>query len=195
MSFVLEKACVDNPGPNSEYDVNDLYVMARDHMGEIQANPIQNVDGLDPGFVSSFWVYPLAEAHSYVFRLGDLLCPALIAAHFSILGFVHFRKAMENVNKPEVAAPDFRKASEWYIEAAGHYPVDDEKHIRGHLRMPPYSEYIIIDLVYRFSRHRDPVIVAMWDEARGIYAFGEACQVGCTTGEGDMGVFAAFRPA
>lgn len=38
---------------------------------------------------------------------------------------------MNNTDKPEAAAQDFRKASEWYIEASERYPVDDEKHIRA----------------------------------------------------------------
>ena len=44
-------------------ELEQIAALARELIAEEQAPPTGDVD---PGFVSSFWVYPVADAHVYV---------------------------------------------------------------------------------------------------------------------------------
>lgn len=106
------KAYTNSLGPDSDYDLDDLYEMTRDYIKEVQADPPKfRRDEMDPGFLSSFWLYPQAEG-------------------FSILGFVHMRKGLDAVErKDDKAAEEFTQAAKWYSQAGQSYPQDDEKHV------------------------------------------------------------------
>ncbi|KAI0323069.1 hypothetical protein OF83DRAFT_1048116 [Amylostereum chailletii] len=109
-SFI--EAYMQAPGPDSEYNLDDLYEMARDYIQDAQSSIPSEANPppypLDPGTVLSYWMYPIAEGHS-------------------VLAFVHFRKAMETTDENEMNI-QFEKAARMYVAAAEGFPVDDEKH-------------------------------------------------------------------
>jgi hypothetical protein len=53
-------------GDDSGYTLEDIAQMARDLKAETEASGRPPSTDLDPGFYASFWIYPIAEALSYV---------------------------------------------------------------------------------------------------------------------------------
>jgi len=66
-------------------------------------------ESYDPGFISSFYIYPAARA-------------------ISMKGYYHAQMAPRCYPDTEAAKDHLRKSGNFYIEAASMYPEDDENH-------------------------------------------------------------------
>lgn len=57
------QAYATEPGPNAKHTLEDLLLEADYILGDLEANPLRFAPGelVDPGFVSSFSVYPKAQ--------------------------------------------------------------------------------------------------------------------------------------
>jgi len=100
-------------GDDCGYTLDDVAQMARDLKAETEASERSPDCAIDPGFYASFWIYPVAEALSY-------------------LGWYHMQVGLRCVDKKKdldpAAAADFLKAAQYYIQAAEKHPIDDEQH-------------------------------------------------------------------
>ncbi|KAJ6520221.1 hypothetical protein C8R45DRAFT_954334 [Mycena sanguinolenta] len=95
------------------YSLDDIAGMARDHKTETEVSePTPDCAG-DSGFYASFWIYPIAEALSF-------------------LGWYHMQLGLRCIDAEEdldpEAAVDFSKSAQYYIQAAEKFPADDEEH-------------------------------------------------------------------
>ncbi|KAH0591282.1 hypothetical protein H2248_001372 [Termitomyces sp. 'cryptogamus'] len=84
-------------------DLEQIATLARELIAEEQALPTGNVD---PGFASSFWVYPVADAHVN-------------------LGWYYMRKAQASPDEKEATVLCSISATH-YLKGANLYPPDDE---------------------------------------------------------------------
>ncbi|KAG6820655.1 hypothetical protein H0H93_013506 [Arthromyces matolae] len=91
---------------NGKCDLEDIASLAREIIDE-KAEPATGE--VDPGFISSFWVYPLAEAHV-------------------MLGWYYLRKAAAASNVDE-GIDLCKEAALQYLKGANLLPRDDEKHV------------------------------------------------------------------
>ncbi|KAJ7651523.1 hypothetical protein DFH06DRAFT_545632 [Mycena polygramma] len=100
-------------GDNSGYTLKDIAQMARDLKAETEASVRSPDCDHDPGFYASFWIYPIGEA-------------------LSVLGWCHMQLGFRTMDVKKgfhpLAAKDFSKSSEYYIQAAEKHPIDDEQH-------------------------------------------------------------------
>ncbi|KIJ67012.1 hypothetical protein HYDPIDRAFT_26421 [Hydnomerulius pinastri MD-312] len=104
-----DEAYATDPGLNSKYPLEALFEEATDLLKETTDNPRSPSDpSVDPGFISSFYIYPAGEAHA-------------------MIGFYHAEMGKYGDSPPEVFE-HFVRAGEEYGEAALKYPPDDEKH-------------------------------------------------------------------
>ncbi|KAG1724346.1 hypothetical protein EDB19DRAFT_1858604 [Suillus lakei] len=99
-----------DPGLNSKYPLEHLKEEAEDLLKEIEIGSSQNPrkEQVDPGAVSSFYIYPAGIAHS-------------------MIGFYHVQTALYD-NDPLTCMFSFMRGAQAYMKAAGKYPEDDELH-------------------------------------------------------------------
>lgn len=102
-------AYTDDPGLNSKFPLEQLKEEAEDLVKETEI-AVRTRDGepVDPGFISSFTVYPNGLAHA-------------------ILGFYHVQSARYASN-PMERMFSFVAAAGEYTQASNRYPEDDELH-------------------------------------------------------------------
>ncbi|KAI0793345.1 hypothetical protein C8Q75DRAFT_804170 [Abortiporus biennis] len=106
------EAYADNPGPSSKFPPKLLRDEAQNFLREFEdIAPPPGV--VDPGFCSSFYVYPKGQAH------------ALIAYANAQMA----RIAASKKEEEEIVIDYFNKAAQGYLEAASFYPQDDEQHV------------------------------------------------------------------
>jgi len=107
--------------------LEDLLEEADDILREMQANP-QPPGEYDTGFVSPFNIYPAALAISFVPRSLLNVIETKLFRIFRMKGYCHSR--MAPLCRPDVdaAIDHYRKAGNFYVEAASIYPEDDENH-------------------------------------------------------------------
>jgi len=106
----LMQAYAQDPGPDSKYPLEDLLEEADDILREMREDPRPTGgDPHDPGFISSFYVYPAAHATS-------------------MKAYYHAQMAPQCHPDTDAATEHLRKSGNYYIEAADMYPEDDEKH-------------------------------------------------------------------
>lgn len=101
-------AYVTDPGPNSKFPLEHLKEEAEDLLKEIEIaakNPSK--EEADPGFVSSYCIYPAATA-------------------YSMIGFYHAQTARHS--DEVLACLSFANAAKAYVQAGKTYPEDDEYH-------------------------------------------------------------------
>ncbi|KAF7337581.1 Small glutamine-rich tetratricopeptide repeat-containing protein beta [Mycena sanguinolenta] len=95
------------------YSLDDIARMARDLKTETEASELTPECAGDSGFHGSFWIYPIAEALSF-------------------LGWYHMQLGLRCIDAqkdldPEAAA-DFSKSANYYIQAAEKFPMDEGEH-------------------------------------------------------------------
>ncbi|KAL6299613.1 hypothetical protein BKA93DRAFT_819814 [Sparassis latifolia] len=111
----LMEACSKNPRPDSKYTLEDLFEEAQDLIREIDI-AMTNIPTVeyDPGFISSFYIYP--RAHAY-----------------AMIGFYHNKMAKQCAELGVTSLGDvmihFAEASKAYLTAATIFPEDDENHV------------------------------------------------------------------
>jgi hypothetical protein len=85
----------------------------------------------DPGFISSFYIYPAAQAISFVPTCHSL-CRSIhfifYFLFFSMKAYYHRQMAPCCYPDADAAIDHLRKSGNLYIEAANMYPEDDENH-------------------------------------------------------------------
>ncbi|EDR15294.1 uncharacterized protein LACBIDRAFT_291776 [Laccaria bicolor S238N-H82] len=94
--------------PNCSYTKEDLAELARDIIVDTDTNSRISPEPVDPGFVSSFYIYPKGEA-------------------FSMLGWYHMQTAFQST-VAEDQYLHYTKSATYYTDAAECFPEDDEHH-------------------------------------------------------------------
>jgi hypothetical protein len=111
---------------NSKFPLEHLKEEAEDLLKEIDIalkNPRK--EEADPGFVSSFCIYPAGIAYSYVFVcFPRSLYFLIVALRFRMIGFYHAQTA--RYSSDVLACISFFNAAKAYMQAAQTYPEDDE---------------------------------------------------------------------
>ncbi|EIN10949.1 hypothetical protein PUNSTDRAFT_133010 [Punctularia strigosozonata HHB-11173 SS5] len=102
------QACNLDPKSNKEYSFEKLFEEAQEQLDDIKEHPITGE--VDPGFVSSFHVYP--QAHAL----------AIIAFYYKNLAQYGPDKDVETIKE------HLHTAAKNYLAAAHTLPPDDEKH-------------------------------------------------------------------
>ncbi|EGO24395.1 hypothetical protein SERLADRAFT_438006 [Serpula lacrymans var. lacrymans S7.9] len=97
-----------DPGLNSKFQLALLFQEADDLIKETRADHYLPEMPYDPGFLSSFYIYP-------------------IGAGLAAKGFYHAQMA-EYVTTREEILDHSHKAAQFYLESANTYPQDDENH-------------------------------------------------------------------
>ncbi|RDB28672.1 Small glutamine-rich tetratricopeptide repeat-containing protein beta [Hypsizygus marmoreus] len=94
--------------PEKAYGLNDIAKVAQETIKETDANPPIPGSELDPGFISSFYIYPKADA-------------------LAILGWYHMQvaQAAEDIDSK---SENCMKAAKHYMQAASMLPQDEENH-------------------------------------------------------------------
>ncbi|KIK36702.1 hypothetical protein CY34DRAFT_55520, partial [Suillus luteus UH-Slu-Lm8-n1] len=101
-------AYATDPGPNSKFPLEHMKEEAEDLLKEIEiASKNPSTEEADPGFVSSYCIYPAATA-------------------YSIIGFYHAQTAQHS--DEVLACLSYANAARAYVQAAKTYPEDDEYH-------------------------------------------------------------------
>lgn len=121
---MMHQAFMKNPSLDSEYPLETLLVLAEDVLSEVKAP-----EECDPGFISSYCIYPRANALSYV-----ELCPAKpfrLTRPCSMKGFYHVQTARLTSGNGdfESIGTHFAYGGQAYLSAAKMLPVDEENHI------------------------------------------------------------------
>ncbi|RDB28593.1 Serine/threonine-protein phosphatase 5 [Hypsizygus marmoreus] len=92
----------------STYSLDDIAKVAQEMIDEINANPQILGIQVDPGFISSFYVYPKADA-------------------IAILGWCYMRRGMA-AQDSDARAQNFVGSAAYYFKAANLLPEDEEYH-------------------------------------------------------------------
>ncbi|EGN98797.1 hypothetical protein SERLA73DRAFT_160457 [Serpula lacrymans var. lacrymans S7.3] len=92
------------------FPLDTIYEEADDLIKETRANPLSTTAAYDPGFISSFSIYP-------------------IGVGLSMKGYYHAQSAKLAEDKIAEQLHHYWKAAEFYMEAASVYPEDDENHV------------------------------------------------------------------
>ncbi|KIJ67014.1 hypothetical protein HYDPIDRAFT_26424 [Hydnomerulius pinastri MD-312] len=105
----LMEAYLKDPGLNSKFPLETLFEEAKDLLDETLNNrEPPSASPIDPGFFSSFIVYPAGDARA-------------------MIGFYHSQMAKYSIN-PLEKLDHLMKAGEAYSVAGITFPQDDEKH-------------------------------------------------------------------
>jgi len=99
-------------GPESKYRLSDVLEEAHNVLRELEL-AVPPSQGYDPGFISSFYIYPKGQAHA-------------------MIGFYHFqmaRRCSRLKESTDVVKDHLSKAGKAYLTAADIYPEDDEHHV------------------------------------------------------------------
>ncbi|KAI0793350.1 hypothetical protein C8Q75DRAFT_557045 [Abortiporus biennis] len=102
----------ENPGPNAKVQPKVLLEEAQNFLQEFEniSSPSKNPD---PGFCSSFYIYPKGQAY------------ASMAYAYGQMSHIAIRKRERN----KVILDFCDKAAKGYLKAASYYPTDDENHV------------------------------------------------------------------
>lgn len=102
---------VKDPGPNSASLIKKMSAEAKGVLRELESAE-EEIAGktLDPGFVSSVYIYPRAYAHA-------------------MIGFCNLQMVSLVERTVEAIEPRLRQAAKSYLQAADHFPIDDENHV------------------------------------------------------------------
>lgn len=135
----VDQATLANP---KKYPLDDMYEAAQEIIKDVKSDP-KAPDGMDPGFISSFWIYPLAQAYSYVAFLARVR-HNLISFNHSVVAIYYRQLAKLHRNEPELFAKYMEQSAEMYLQAATEYPPDDEFHTCASSPPPPVLPYLNI---------------------------------------------------
>jgi hypothetical protein len=111
---------------NVKYTWDDMYQQALEMIKEPVPMLVEGPVG--PGFVSSFFFYPVGEAHAYVrpfhrtVQQYDGLC-------FRTIGWYHSHMARKCLPDVQASMGHLHSAAESYLTAADIFPEDDERHV------------------------------------------------------------------
>ncbi|KAG2122778.1 hypothetical protein DEU56DRAFT_983975 [Suillus clintonianus] len=124
---MLMSAYTTDPGLNSKFPLEQLKEEAEDLLKETEiAKQIRDGEPVDPGFISSFLVYPEGLGHAFVLFPPHICGPLFINTLLCrILGFYHVQSARYSSNPVERMYSFVSGAGE-YTTASGKYPEDDE---------------------------------------------------------------------
>lgn len=124
------QAYAQDPGPNSRYPIENLLEEADVILREMDEHDPRPTHGgsYDAGFISSFYIYPAAQATSLVIILSLVNSFEVGSFLSSMKAYYYAEMAPRCYPDTDAARDHLRKSGNLYIEAANMYPEDDEKH-------------------------------------------------------------------